>query len=262
MSAGHELARFIRRWHARLGVVAALFFAVLVGTGIALNHTDALRLAHIPVTSAWLARWLGLPAPAVLSVVETGVPLIATREAWLYGAQRLPDGGGAIRGAVRTSSLLAVATAERLVVYTPEGARIDTLRGDALPALPLVALGRHGDALVVRTPRGSFASDDALSWRPIRDASVHWSRAAPPTDAQRAQTAERLAPALPLERLVLDLHAGRLYGRHGPWLVDAAALVLLLLAGSGLWIQWRSWRRPRRDGRRDRPHHARHRSIS
>lgn len=243
MSAGHELARFIRRWHARLGVAAALFFAVLVITGIALNHTDALRLAHIPVTSAWLTRWLGLPAPVVLNVAEAGAPVVATREAWLYGDRLLPGGGGAILGAALTPSLLAVATSERLVLYTPEGARIDTLSGDALPGFPLAALGRHGDSLAVRTPHGSFASIDGLDWQPIRAAAVQWSRAVPPTDAQRAHAAERLAPTLPLERLVLDLHAGRFFGRHGPWLVDAAALVLLLLASSGLWIQWRGRRR-------------------
>lgn len=249
MSAGHNLARAIRRWHARLGVASALFFGVLVVTGIALNHTESFDLAHIPVRSAALVRWLGLPAPVVLNVVELDAPLVATRDVWLYRDQPLPEGNGEVMGAVRTSVLLAVATARQLVLYTPTGERIDTLAGDALPGLPLVALGHHGDTLVVRTPRGSFASVNGLAWQP-HSGTVSWSRAAPPSAAQAEHATRLLTPALPLERIVLDIHAGRFFGRYGPWLVDAVAVILLVLASSGLWIQWRGWRQKQRHAHR------------
>lgn len=251
MSAGHNLARVIRRWHARLGVAAALFFGVLVVTGIALNHTESFGLAHIPVRSAALARWLGLPAPAVLNVVELDTPLVATRDAWLYRDQPLPEGHGEVLGAVRTPALLAVATARQLVLYIPTGERIDTLEGDALPGLPLAALGQDDNtALVVRTPRGTFASVDGIAWQPHDGAAVRWSRATPPSAAQAKYAARLLVPALPLERIVLDIHAGRFLGRYGPWFVDAVAAILLALASSGLWIQWRGWRQKQRHSHR------------
>ena len=53
-------------------------------------------------------------------------------------------------------------------------------------------------------------------------------------------------PSLPLERVMLDIHSGRLLGRYGPFLVDGAAFILLLLSLSGIWIQWRSWRQKHR----------------
>ncbi len=46
--------------------------------------------------------------------------------------------------------------------------------------------------------------------------------------------------------VVLDLHSGRLFGRYGPFLTDAAAFILLALSISGAWIQWRSWQLKRR----------------
>ncbi|MDP3677938.1 MAG: hypothetical protein Q8R23_02450, partial [Methylotenera sp.] len=55
------------------------------------------------------------------------------------------------------------------------------------------------------------------------------------------------SPSLPLERIVLDLHSGRIFGRYGPLLMDVAALVLIVLSFSGVWIYLRTVRRqPRR----------------
>lgn len=255
MTPTHDLARAMRRWHARLGVATALFFGVLVGTGIALNHTEALGLAQTRLSSPALARWFGLPEPVVLQVVELEAPLLVSRDAWFYRARRLPGGGGEIVGAVMTNAQLAIATADRLVLYTRDGERIETLAGAALPALPLAALGWRDDALVVGTSRGSFASADGLSWLTTGDASVHWSRAVPPNAAQTVLAAQLLVPELSLERIVLDIHAGRLFGRYGPWLVDTVAVVLLLLASSGVWIQWRGGRMKRRAAQRARKSH-------
>jgi uncharacterized iron-regulated membrane protein len=44
---------------------------------------------------------------------------------------------------------------------------------------------------------------------------------------------------LTLERLILDLHSGRIFGAYGIYVMDAAAIVLLWLSGSGLWVWWR-----------------------
>ena len=43
---------------------------------------------------------------------------------------------------------------------------------------------------------------------------------------------------VPLHRIVADLHSGRFMGPVGPYVMDAAALTLILLAGSG-FILWR-----------------------
>ncbi len=241
----HSLARFIRRWHARLGLTAALFFIVLVVTGIALNHTERLGLANTQVRSEALNDWYGLPSARVLGVYANSA-FVATPEAWLYRGRRLTEGGGAVVGAVVLPDMLAVATAQSLSLYTREGERIDVLLGSALPQLPLVGLGQIGDALVVNTPAGIFASVDGLNWQKTSQSGVLWTKPHSPNARIVDQVTQELAPSLPLERIVLDLHSGRLLGRYGPWFMDAAAFVLLLLALSGIWIQWRSWRQKRR----------------
>ena len=43
---------------------------------------------------------------------------------------------------------------------------------------------------------------------------------------------------LTLERVMLDLHSGRIFGDFGIYIMDAAAVALLWLSGSGLWVWW------------------------
>jgi hypothetical protein len=45
---------------------------------------------------------------------------------------------------------------------------------------------------------------------------------------------------LTLERLMLDLHSGRLFGLGGTWLMDIVAALLVILAASGMWLWSRS----------------------
>lgn len=241
----HGFARFLRRWHARLGLTAALLFIVLIVTGVALNHTERLGLAHTPIQSPAMTRWYGLPTPQVLAIYEAGGQFIATPEVWLYQGRRLPDSGGAVIGVVHTPELLAIATAQTLNLYTTTGERIDTLRGVALPDAPITRLGRNANAIVMKTDKDVFSSVDGVIWQ-ANTGEVVWAQALSADPKTLAQAHTQLSPSLPLERIVLDLHSGRLFGSYGPWVMDAAALVLLILSISGFWIQWRSWQQKHR----------------
>ena len=54
---------------------------------------------------------------------------------------------------------------------------------------------------------------------------------------------------LSYERVLLDLHSGRIFGRVGVLVVDAAAVALLLLALSGFYM-WFKFKRGVPSGRR------------
>lgn len=55
-------------------------------------------------------------------------------------------------------------------------------------------------------------------------------------------THSRMGRWISAERIVLDVHSGRILGPAGPYLMDGAAIALLLLAASGIW----GWARIRR----------------
>lgn len=48
---------------------------------------------------------------------------------------------------------------------------------------------------------------------------------------------------IPLYRVLLDLHSGRLFGTLGVWIVDAAAVAMLFLTMTGVWYALRVKRR-------------------
>lgn len=246
MNVRFKWLRLARHWHARLGVLAAVFFLILVITGVALNHTETLQLDQRRVQAAWLLDWYGLQAhtPQQGFVFSDGY-FAWQAGTWVLDGRVLGRDLPAPVGAVQADGIRYLADAHGLSLYQRDGQRVDRLDATTLPATPIQALGLGGTAVIIRTPRGDFASSDGgLEWTAWQGGKVQWSRPAPLPVGQRAQVRQLLAPSLPLEQVLLDLHSGRLFGRFGPYLMDLAALVLLGLSLSGAWIYWQSIRRP------------------
>ena len=62
-STHFKFSRHLRKWHRKLGIVAAFFLIFLSISGIALNHTEEFSLGHIPVSSSLLLDHYGIQAP-------------------------------------------------------------------------------------------------------------------------------------------------------------------------------------------------------
>ena len=59
-----SIIRHLRKWHRKLGILAAFFLIFLSITGIALNHTNYFSLAHQPITNAYLLSHYGIHPPS------------------------------------------------------------------------------------------------------------------------------------------------------------------------------------------------------
>jgi uncharacterized iron-regulated membrane protein len=244
------LFRWLRHWHARIGLVAALFFLFLVVSGIALNHTDALKLDQRHIGAAWLTRWYGLRADVPTHGFKLGEQyLTSDAQQWVLDRRIIATREPQPIGAVRIGEVCYVATHDALFLYAPDGKLIDKVTGEALPALPLAHLTLEGERVVVGTAQGSFASSDATGWAPLKVAPP-WSQVVALPASLGSALGAIYAPTIDSERLLLDLHSGRIFGRYGPLLIDAAALALLALAISGVWMYVRAARVQRHRDRR------------
>jgi PepSY-associated TM region len=236
--------RRLRNWHGVIGVASALSLFVLVGTGIALNHTQELGLGDTDVSHPAVTAWYGLHP----SVPETGFKIdgtwfVAGGGRWRLGGILLGDRHPAPVGVVAFGGWRCIAAADALYILQPDGRLIDRIGRDGLPAVPIQAIGVTEDALIVRGPNATYASTDALEWKLYPKSNVAWSRAEPLPPEVRAQAAASFAPTVPAERLVRDIHSGRILGRLGPYVVDAVACLLSVLSATGAWMYLRSARR-------------------
>ena len=235
-------------WHRYMGISAAVFMLIVAVTGLLLNHTEDFQFDSTHVQSDWLLDWYGIQAPENLLTFPAGDRHITLMGAHLYLNRREIKGDYShLTGALLLDDMLVIAISNNILLLTPRGEIIERLGSkDGVPA-GIRQLGIAPDGGVVsRTGHDYYQPDaDFIRWtRWDSDPSqIQW---AVPTELEpKLKTALRhhyRREVLPRERLILDLHSGRFFGVLGPWVFDAAAIILALLSLSGTWI-WLKRRR-------------------
>ena len=207
---------------------------LLAVTGLAMNHEEDLEFLKGTVRWEAVLDLYGLEPEEGWIHFQAGQYSCASLERGIY-----------VDGHYLTateSPLVGVVRYQRLLVDsepTLEGDRpqiVDQLDSASLPGA-LLRVGRDArQQLIVETDAGHFrAGDDLLEWHNLDAVDVDWSETSDPSADQRAAILrEYRGEGLPLTRVVADLHSGRIFGRYGPLLMDASAVVLLLLVVTGI----------------------------
>ncbi len=244
-----RLLRSLYIWHRYIGLATALFVIILSVTGLALNHTDALQLDARHVKSDTLLDWYGIHAPETIISYRAGNHAISQLGNRLYwNLQLVPAAEGTLAGAQEYAGLIVVGLDSGLLLFTLEGELVEQLGAAAGVPADIQALGTDSEGkLVIRTATGDYHTDENfIEWTASTGNETSWTKAMPPErELARALRDAWRGAGLSLERVLLDLHSGRILGQAGVWLVDAAALLFLLLAGSGVWL----WGRRRASAR-------------
>lgn len=244
-----RLVGLLWRWHRRLGVFAAFFVLVLVATGVVLNHSSDLELDDSFVDWPWLIEAYGDHS--------TDLPAFQLGERWLsraangrvyLDAQEVAQCNGTLVGALQVDELLYAGCAEELLLITTAGELVESVSASIGLPVPLQAIGLIGPKVAVQT---------SGSWRLADLDRMDFSARAPAGEVVIRQLfSDRLPdsirekiPAqdqwLTWERLLLDLHSGRVLGTGGVLLVDAVGVLLGSLAMSGTAMWWLHRRRKR-----------------
>jgi hypothetical protein len=234
-----KLLRSLFLWHRYIGLGSALFVILLTLTGLLLNHTDELALDSRHVQSSLVLDWYGIRAPEDMVTYMAGSTAITEVGRQIYWNTTLIPQAQALLGAVEAHGLVIIGSKNQLLLFTPEGELIERLdNGAGIPeGMQALGVNSTGD-LVVRTTHGLYRADsNILKWQKIPDAPILWAVAAHPSATLRSALKQAYrGTGLSVERLLLDIHSGRILGKRGVYLVDAAALLFLLLASSGVWL--------------------------
>lgn len=239
-----SVAHLILRWHRWLGLATVPFVVVLAITGVLLERTDVLELDKNYVANEWLLAWYGVAPPGDPISYQAGDQWIS----WLAGTLYL-DGrpveraAPVLTGAVSLGPSIVVSTSEAIYLFTSDGELVEKVSPIGIEGTIDAIAVRASNELLIHADSGIFASDiDMIAWRPVANSTVSWPGRRPSPDAIRLSMLENYrGVGLPWERVMLDLHSGRLMGSFGPYLMDFAALMLMLLSATGLY----NWARRR-----------------
>lgn len=232
-----------RKWHTWAGLVSALILLNLAITGVLINHANDLALDKRHVTFEPLLKWYGFKPPGrAIRFYQPNSHLIQLDEAVYLDELRLFDSVEPIVAVCPAGVMLALITPVETRLITPEGELIEIIPlPDALATkVEQVTCATNGPQ--IEAAGHLYGSDELFTdWRPVaRPANVIWS------EPELLSPVERMAAyhlyhqrSLTWERLLLDLHSGRLLGITGVVIVDAAAVLLLLQLLSGIYLFWR-----------------------
>lgn len=235
---------FLLRWHRRLGVAVSLLLIWLAVTGIALNHSSDWGLDQAA-------------GPGVLQAVYSGDVIAFTSyragDAWVShnGASTLYVQGSEVgycsqpfAGAVLMAGEIIAACGETLLVVSMGAELIESIDiGYDLEALPDaigVTAGVDDHHLMLRSGDVTYAvSLDTLALTAFSGApdTVMWAVSAEHgTEIQSLLEQASFGSGVSWTQMLVDLHSGRILGRLGTTGMDLVAILLILLASSGVWV--------------------------
>jgi hypothetical protein len=234
----NRIWRFLYKLHRYIGLSSAIVLLMLAVTGIALNHTDELKLDSQMIQSEAILDWYKIKPPENIKSFATKNHWISQINQWLYFDHSvLLKNENSLIGAIETDDFIVAALNNSLLLLS--------LEGELIEQMPLSKIKKIGSAhqqnIAINSGEDIKISDDGLlSWHPYNKEQVQWSK--------RAQTPESIShdikknfrsSILPLERVLLDLHSGRLFGTAGVIIVDISGIFLIILALSGcaIWLK-------------------------
>lgn len=242
---GEKLAS-LYLWHRYAGLVAALLAIWLAVTGILLNHTEDLHLANTYVEQRWLLDAYNIRAPHDLAGTRIAGHWLTQASDRVYLDDRY-IGQGDVVGAVPTEFGIVVAFRDRLHLYTQDAILIEEIPFTAT-STALTGISEQPDGVLLTAGQEHFlANAEFLAFERVEGRAPSPSQPPEPLPHSLAHNISRdvVYHSLTWERVVIDLHAGRLFGTAGKWLADIAGVLLLLLAISGIVI-WAQRARARR----------------
>lgn len=252
MRRSSRLVGVLWRWHRRLGVLAAAFALMLSLTGLVLNHSSQLGLDRSFVDWQWLNRAYGDDS-AQLPAFQPGQNWVfrAANGLVYFNTTEVAPCSGNLVGALQVEGLIVAACAEELLLITPAGELLEAISTSVGLPVPVLGVGMVEGSVALQTSSGWWLANlDTIDFTVAAPAGAlvqqHAAGELPDTIRQGIPAQDSW---LSWERLLLDLHSGRVAGPIGVVIIDVMGVALATLAMSGL-VMWWLHRRRRRPGSR------------
>ena len=235
------LVKKLTHWHRRVGALIAFLVVFVALSGIAINHSHDLGWDKRQLQWPWLLSIYGVSMPQPDSGFKVNDHWLSALNGRLYWNERdLFACGGYLQGAIALDQIVVALCDTQAILLTSTGQVIEPL---APPPQSIIQVGAFQQQILAANQEQGFLLDvDSGSWEGITlpESGVIWSKKAPlPASIKLALNSQRQPSGITWERVLLDLHSGRLFGAFGVYMADLVALLLVVSALSGWWLWYR-----------------------
>ena len=230
----------IQKWHKKLGVYIALFVILLAVSGIVLNHSEELKLNTTYVKMDWLMDLYQInPKSEPVGYRSSNNWITQVDEHIYFNNKKIADNANKLIGVVNTNNAYAIAYDDKIILLTVEGEILESLGGtEGVPA-GMKAIGSdEKNNIIIQSAHGYYRVNlDTLQWDEYNFLEANWSSTSEITEPLKTNILEQYrGTGLTIERVLLDLHSGRIISGWGIYLVDLIAILFIFIAFTGIWM--------------------------
>ena len=244
-------------WHRRLGLVALAFMIALSVTGIMLNHTESLKLDEIMVESDLLLNWYELNPQGVPINYKLDQNFISQWDGQLFfNSSTLLNSKQKLLGAVIANEIIITALDRSILLLDDTGEVIEHINMPIkFDIIKKIGIKNQTAVIQTRDLKIFSADENILNWQADNNNGVNWSTPIELNNSQQDKLKQAFrGNGLNLERVILDLHSGRLFNASwGILIMDISAVVIIILSLSGFWVWW-----SRRQKQKTKRHYQKH----
>ena len=237
-------------WHRYAGLFAALFIIFISISGIALNHTDDLKLKKKLLSSSLLLDLYHVKKPTRVSQFNTAQHRIQQANDLLFidHFQPLVTTSYSV-GAVEVNDTLFIGLRDRILLIDQQGQLLETISQlDGVPeSVQRIGIDSSQQLVLSSNSQIYRLNDDFNITKTIEAVTVDWSNAIPISQQDELKLNHKYrSRIINLETLLLDMHSGRFFGAYGHVVFDFIGIILLFLATTGgiIWFKQRPKKRP------------------
>ncbi|MBV1932275.1 MAG: PepSY domain-containing protein [Porticoccaceae bacterium] len=240
----------LKIWHRRLGLSAATFVLILAISGFFLNHANDWYLDQQTISSSALLDWYGIKqSESLMSYPLDDKFVTRVGDEVFLDTREIAHCTGQLQGALALPKqhFIVIACDNELFVLTEQYEMVERLGAAHSVPGPLDKIGLYQNELVLSAGADHFLADiDRLSWSSLAASeaatkkTINWAKTtATPPALSEALGKHFVGEGITVERLLLDIHSGRIVGAWGIYLIDLMAILFVILAVTGfmMWLR-------------------------
>ncbi len=227
------------RWHRAVGIFSALFVLLLSLSGFILNHAHDWGIDQKGIAFKPLLHWYGIETKTASTGFKFGNSWLTNQQQSLYWDQQEIASCLQLNTVLPYQNYLLAFCSDQIIVLTTAGLIVEKLSEFPEP-IKQMSLSADGSLVFVHGESHLYQLDlESLNFLPANGASGELFFNHPvalPSSLQSDFEGVLIDHSVTWERVLLDLHSGRFFGRLGVLFVDLLALMFFILSITGAWL--------------------------